>query len=438
MTITFDKKKPIYRCNDFLKFTIKLSPKAPTKKNNLLIKVGYGVSLQGSMNEFTMDFIEREEKIEIPSLKAGENFNHDFEIKLPIALPTYLGYNANLKWAVETQSNRVTKSSGVNKNSIAYFTLLPKKNYTPSPKDLSITANLRAAKDIRQKEPFFKSLFKTKENVENFTKTRYEEQVKFYLLKGSITLLASIIFGVFFLVAFFLVTTDLISGQSLPLKEDAPIDGFFEWLLIYLLLSLPIILTFILILVPLIFSLFFWRVSQNILEPLFIKKLLGSIKLSDVNKITIGEILKRNISFIPSKSIKVESLRILLIQQELGIIHNGQEKSQTSNIYIRKTFNSHTLSEFKLYEKLNFRISKNQKINYPFKFKINDNAPGTWSACFTKKQRLTFLEHEFSHRWLIRLEFKRFNKKPFFREFPILINSTENYNPIVSEPNSDY
>ena len=127
MTITFDKKKPIYRCNDFLKFTIKLSPKAPTKKTNLLIKVGYGISLQGSMNEFTMDFIEREEKIEIPSLKAGENFNHDFEIKLPIALPTYLGYNANLKWAVETQINRVTKSSGVNKNSIAYFTLLPKK-----------------------------------------------------------------------------------------------------------------------------------------------------------------------------------------------------------------------------------------------------------------------------------------------------------------------
>ena len=433
MTITFDKKNPIYRCNDFLKFTIKLSPKAPTKETNLLIKVGYGISLQGSMNEFTMDFIEREEKIEIPSLKAGENFNHDFEIKLPIALPTYLGYNANLKWAVETQINRVTKSSGINKNSIAYFTLLPKKNYTPSPKDLSITANLRAAKDIRQKEPFFKSLFKIKENVKNFTKTRYEGQMKYYLLMGSITLLSSIIFGIFFIVAFFLVTTDFISGQSLPLKEDAPNDG-----ISYLLLSLPIILTYILILIPLIFSLFNWRISQDILEPLFIKKLLGSIKISHLNKITPGEILKGNISFTATKSIKVESFRISLIQQELAIIHNGHEKSNSSNFFIRKHINDHTLSEINLYEKLNYRISKNQKINYPFKFKIKENAPGTWSICFKKKQILTFLEHEFSHRWLIRLEFKRFNKKPFYKEFPIMISSSENYNPTLSEHSSDY
>ena len=433
MTITFDKKKPIYRCNDFLKFTIKLSPKAPTKKTNLLIKVGYGISLQGSMNEFTMDFIEREEKIEIPSLKAGENFNHNFEIKLPIALPTYLGHNANLKWAVETQIYRVTKLSGLNKHSIAYFTLLPKKNFTHSPKHISITANLRAAKDIRQKDPFFKSLFKVKENVKNFTKTRYEAQMKYYLLMGFITLLSSIIFGIFFIVAFFLVTTDFISGQSLPLKEGAPNDG-----ISYILLSLPIILTYILILIPLIFSLFNWRISKDVLEPLFIKKLLGSIKISDLNKITLGEILKGNISFTTTKSIKVESLRISLIQQELAIIHNGHEKSNSSIFFIRKHINDHTLSEFNLYEKLNYRISKNQKINYPFKFKINENAPGTWSICFKKKHRLTFLEHEFSHRWLIRLEFKRFNKKPFYKEFPILISSSENYNPIVSEPSSDY
>ena len=433
MTVTFDKKKPIYRCNDILKFTIKLSPKAPTKKTNLLIKVGYGISLQGSMDEFNMDFIVKEEKIEIPSLKAGENFNHNFEIKLPIALPTYLGYNANLKWAVESEINRLTKLSGLNKNSIAYFTLLPEKNYTHSPKDISITANLRAAKDIRQKDPFFKSLFKIKENVKNFTKTRYEAQMKYYLLMGSITLLSSIIFGIFFIVAFFLVTTDFISGQSLPLKEDAPNDG-----ISYLLLSLPIILTYILILIPLIFSLFNWRISQDILEPLFIKKLLGSIKISDLNKITLGEILKGNISFTATKSIKVESLRISLIQQELAIIHNGHEKSNSSFFFIRKHINDHTLSEINLYEKLNYRISKNQKINYPFKFKINENAPGTWSICFKKKQILTFLEHEFSHRWLIRLEFKRFNKKPFYKEFPILISSSENYNPIVSEPSSDY
>ena len=433
MTVTFDKKKPIYRCNDILKFTIKLSPKAPTKKTNLLIKVGYGISLQGSMDEFNMDFIVKEEKIEIPSLKAGENFNHNFEIKLPIALPTYLGYNANLKWAVESEINRLTKLSGLNKHSIAYFTLLPKKNYTHSPKDISITANLRAAKDIRQKDPFFKSLFKIKENVKNFTKTRYEAQMKYYLLMGSITLLSSIIFGIFFIVAFFLVTTDFISGQSLPLKEDAPNDG-----ISYLLLSLPIILTYILILIPLIFSLFNWRISQDILEPLFIKKLLGSIKISDLNKITLGEILKGNISFTATKSIKVESLRISLIQQELAIIHNGHEKSNSSFFFIRKHINDHTLSEINLYEKLNYRISKNQKINYPFKFKINENAPGTWSICFKKKQILTFLEHEFSHRWLIRLEFKRFNKKPFYKEFPILISSSENYNPIVSEPSSDY
>ena len=187
-----------------------------------------------------------------------------------------------------------------------------------------------------------------------------------------------------------------------------------------------------------IFSLFFWRISQNALEPLFIKKLLGSIKTSYLNKITLGEILKGNISFTTTKSIKGESLRILLIQQELGIIHNGQERSQTSNIFIRKTINSHTLSEVELYKKSNFSISKNQKINYPFKFKINENAPGTWSICFKKKQSLTFLEHEFSHRWLIRLEFKRFNKKPFYREFPLLISSTENYNPTVSEPSSHY
>ena len=433
MTVTFDKKKPIYRCNDILKFTIKLSPKAPTKKTNLLIKVGYGISLQGSMDKFNMDFIVREEKIEIPSLKAGENFNHNFEIKLPIALPTYLGYNANLKWAVETEINRLTKLSGLNKNSIAYFTLLPKKNYTHSPKDISITANLRAAKDIRQKDPFFKSLFKIKENVKNFTKTRYEAQMKYYLLMGSITLLSSIIFGIFFIVAFFLVTTDFISGQSLPLKEDAPNDG-----ISYLLLSLPIILTYILILIPLIFSLFNWRISQDILEPLFIKKLLGSIKISDLNKITLGEILKGNISFTATKSIKVESLRISLIQQELAIIHNGHEKSNSSFFFIRKHINDHTLSEINLYEKLNYRISKNQKINYPFKFKINENAPGTWSICFKKKQILTFLEHEFSHRWLIRLEFKRFNKKPFYKEFPILISSSENYNPTVSEKSPHY
>ena len=433
MTVTFDKKKPIYRCNDILKFTIKLSPKAPTKKTNLLIKVGYGISLQGSMDKFNMDFIVREEKIEIPSLKAGENFNHNFEIKLPIALPTYLGYNANLKWAVESEINRLTKLSGLNKNSIAYFTLLPKKNYTHSPKDISITANLRAAKDIRQKDPFFKSLFKIKENVKNFTKTRYEEQMKYYLLMGSITLLSSIIFGIFFIVAFFLVTTDFISGQSLPLKEDAPNDG-----ISYLLLSLPIILTYILILIPLIFSLFNWRISQDILEPLFIKKLLGSIKISDLNKITLGEILKGNISFTATKSIKVESLRISLIQQELAIIHNGHEKSNSSFFFIRKHINDHTLSEINLYEKLNYRISKNQKINYPFKFKINENAPGTWSICFKKKQILTFLEHEFSHRWLIRLEFKRFNKKPFYKEFPILISSSENYNPTVSEKSPHY
>ncbi|MDG2153299.1 MAG: hypothetical protein P8K10_05130, partial [Crocinitomicaceae bacterium] len=333
MTITFDKKTPIYRCKDFLKFTIKLSPKAPTKKTHLLIKVGYGISLQGSMNEFTMDFIEREEKIEIPSLKAGENFNHNFEIKLPIALPTYLGHNANLKWAVETQINRVTKLSGLNKHSIAYFTLLPKKNFTHSPKDISITANLRAAKEIRQKDPFFKSLFKLKENVKNFTKTRYEAQMKYYLLMGSITLLSSIIFGIFFIVAFFLVTTDFISGQSLPLKEDAPNNG-----ISYLLLSLPIILTYILILIPLIFSLFNWRISQDILEPLFIKKLLGSIKASDLNKITLGEILKGNISFTTTKSIKFESLRISLIQQELAIIHHSYENSD-SGFYIRKHIN---------------------------------------------------------------------------------------------------
>ena len=433
MTVTFDKKKPIYRCNDILKFTIKLSPKAPTKKTNLLIKVGYGISLQGSMDKFNMDFIVREEKIEIPSLKAGENFNHNFEIKLPIALPTYLGYNANLKWAVESEINRLTKLSGLNKNSIAYFTLLPEKNYTHSPKDISITANLRAAKDIRQKDPFFKSLFKIKENVKNFTKTRYEEQMKYYLLMGSITLLSSIIFGIFFIVAFFLVTTDFISGQSLPLKEDAPNDG-----ISYLLLSLSIILTYILILIPLIFSLFNWRISQDILEPLFIKKLLGSIKISDLNKITLGEILKGNISFTATKSIKVESLRISLIQQELAIIHNGHEKSNSSFFFIRKHINDHTLSEINLYEKLNYRISKNQKINYPFKFKINENAPGTWSICFKKKQILTFLEHEFSHRWLIRLEFKRFNKKPFYKEFPILISSSENYNPTVSEKSPHY
>ena len=433
MTVTFDKKKPIYRCNDILKFTIKLSPKAPTKKTNLLIKVGYGISLQGSMDEFNMDFIVKEEKIEIPSLKAGENFNHNFEIKLPIALPTYLGYNANLKWAVESEINRLTKLSGLNKHSIAYFTLLPKKNYTHSPKDISITANLRAAKDIRQKDPFFKSLFKIKENVKNFTKTRYEAQMKYYLLMGSITLLSSIIFGIFFIVAFFLVTTDFISGQSLPLKEDAPNDG-----ISYLLLSLPIILTYILILIPLIFSLFNWRISQDILEPLFIKKLLGSIKISDLNKITLGEILKGNISFTATKSIKVESLRISLIQQELAIIHNGHEKSNSSFFFIRKHINDHTLSEINLYEKLNYRISKNQKINYPFKFKINENAPGTWSICFKKKQILTFLEHEFSHRWLIRLEFKRFNKKPFYKEFPILISSSENYNPTVSEKSPHY
>ena len=433
MTVTFDKKNPIYRCNDILKFTIKLSPKAPTKKTNLLIKVGYGISLQGSMDKFNMDFIVREEKIEIPSLKAGENFNHNFEIKLPIALPTYLGYNANLKWAVETEINRLTKLSGLNKNSIAYFTLLPEKNYTHSPKDISITANLRAAKDIRQKDPFFKSLFKIKENVKNFTKTRYEEQMKYYLLMGSITLLSSIIFGIFFIVAFFLVTTDFISGQSLPLKEDAPNDG-----ISYLLLSLSIILTYILMLIPLIFSLFNWRISQDILEPLFIKKLLGSIKISDLNKITLGEILKGNISFTATKSIKVESLRISLIQQELAIIHNGHEKSNSSFFFIRKHINDHTLSEINLYEKLNYRISKNQKTNYPFKFKINENAPGTWSICFKKKQILTFLEHEFSHRWLIRLEFKRFNKKPFYKEFPILISSSENYNPTVSEKSPHY
>jgi hypothetical protein len=438
MTITFDKKKPIYRCKDFLKFTVKLSPKAPTKKTDVLIKVGYCVSLQGSMNVFSMDFIVREEKIEVPSLKVGETFNHDFKIQLPKALPTYLGYNGNLKWAIETKINRITKSSGINKYSIAYFTLLPKKKYTPSPKDISIITDLRAAKDIRQKESFFKGLFKIKENVKNFTKTRYEEQLKYYLLKGSTTLFASIVFGAFFLGAFFLVTTGLISGQFLPLKEDAPIDGFFEWFIMYLLLSLPIILTSILTLVPLIFSLFFWRISQDVLTPLFIKRLLGSIELSDLNKITLGEIHKGNISFEPTKPIKVESLRILLIQQELGIIHNGQEKSQTSNIFIRKTINSHTISEVELYKKSNFSISKNQKINYPFKFKINENAPGTWSICFKKKQSLTFLEHEFSHRWLIRLEFKRFNKKPFYREFPLLISSTENYNPTVSEPSSHY
>ena len=183
---------------------------------------------------------------------------------------------------------------------------------------------------------------------------------------------------------------------------------------------------------------FNWRISQDILEPLFIKKLLGSIKISDLNKITLGEILKGNISFTATKSIKVESLRISLIQQELAIIHNGHEKSNSSFFFIRKHINDHTLSEINLYEKLNYRISKNQKINYPFKFKINENAPGTWSICFKKKQILTFLEHEFSHRWLIRLEFKRFNKKPFYKEFPILISSSENYNPTVSEKSPHY
>lgn len=433
MTITFDKKSPIYRCNEILKFKIKITPVAPTKKTNISVKVGYGISLQGSMNKFNMDFIVREEKIEIPSLKAGENFNHNFEIKLPIALPTYLGYNANLKWAVETQINRVTKLSGLNKHTIAFFTLLPKKSYTPSPKDISIKTNLKAARDIRQKDPFFKSLFKIKENVKNFTKTRYEEQVKYYLLKGSITIMGSVILGIFFIVAFFLVTTDFMSGQSLPLKEDAPIDG-----ITYLLLSLPIILTYILVLIPLIFSLFFWRLSQDILEPFLIKMLLGSIKISDLNKITPGEILDGNISFTPNKSIKVKSLGISLIQQELAIIHNGHERSDISHIFNRKHFNSYTLSKAKLYEKLNFRISKNQKINYPFRFKINENGPGSWSICFKKKHRLTFLEHEFSHRWLIRLEFKRHNKKPFYKEFPILISSSENYKPTVSDPSPHY
>ena len=433
MTITFDKKSPIYRCTEILKFKIIITPVDTTKKTNISVKVGYGISLQGSMNKFNMDFIVREEKIEIPSLKAGENFNHNFEIKLPIALPTYLGYNANLKWAVETQINRVTKLSGLNKHTIAFFTLLPKKNYTPSPKDISIITNLKAARDIRQKDPFFKSLFKIKENVKNFTKTRYEEQVKYFLLKGSITILGSIILGIFFIVAFFLVTTDFISGQSLPLKEDAPIDG-----ITYLLLSLPIILTYILVLIPLIFSLFFWRLSQDILEPFLIKMLLGSIKISDLNKITPGEILDGNISFTPNKTIKVKSLGISLIQQELAIIHNGHERSDISHIFNRKHFNSYTLSKAKLYEKLNFRISKNQKINYPFRFKINENGPGSWSICFKKKHRLTFLEHEFSHRWLIRLEFKRHNKKPIYKEFPILISSSENYKPTVSDPSPHY
>ena len=69
---------------------------------------------------------------------------------------------------------------------------------------------------------------------------------------------------------------------------------------------------------------------------------------------------------------------------------------------------------------------------------MNENGPGSWSICFKKKHRLTFLEHEFSHRWLIRLEFKRHNKKPIYKEFPILISSSENYKPTVSDPSPHY
>lgn len=433
MTITFDKKPPIYRCNDFLRFTLKLTPKAPTNKTSVSIKVGYGVSLEGSMKEFNMDFIVKEEKVEIPLLKAGESFCFDFEVKLPIARPSYFGYNASLKWAIETKISRISKSSGINKNSIAFFTLLPKENYNISSKDISIKANLIPSKDISQTEPLFKGLFKIKDNVKNFVKIRYEEEGKYNFLKAYISLLGSLIFGVFFLVAFFFISTYIISGQFLSiLKEDAPIDGLFEWLLIYLLLSLPIILTLILAFIPLIFSLFFWRLSQSLLEPLFLKKLLGPIEISNEKSLTLGEIWRSNISFTPSKFIKVESLRILLIQQELAITHKEMNNH-------KKPIHGHRLSELELYEKLNFRISKNRKISYPFKLKIADNLPGTWSICYTRKPRpFISTEHEFSHRWVIRLEFKKFNKKPYFKEFPLLICPTENYNPKVSEPSPHY
>ena len=57
--------------------------------------------------------------------------------------------------------------------------------------------------------------------------------------------------------------------------------------------------------------------------------------------------------------------------------------------FIRKHINDHTLSEINLYEKLNYRISKNQKTNYPFKFKINENALAH-GQYVSKKQILTF------------------------------------------------
>jgi hypothetical protein len=394
MHIAFDRPSTTYRIGDSVNVTFTVSPTKRMKETTMEIAFGYGFE--------TLDFFLQKEEITIPALWEGEKFSQSFSFKVPQGPLTYLGYQTSVTWSVRSTINKVPRGSGMDRESIARFTVLPNKEELVLGVQPSVQVGLL---------PDLEGGYRNGQSLGSW-KTRLLPFVLF---------LWAFVFSAIAIGCAGVLVLELVyrTGPS-PFKEAAPL-----WMKIAFYLIGSLISFGLLVVIPGMFGLKGWKMlwhghTRHRLQ----MKRLGAVEINEEQPFALGEPWRASLGFCPRKNLAVETLKLTLMEQEMVVSSGSGE---------RVVFSPHILGESLLVERSDVEMERARKEEISFEACVGRHLPGSWCVVRHKPRYL-----ELRHRWVLVLELKLIGEAPLQKEWFLLVPPTADYDPKVAEPAEHY